>query len=508
MITRIRWHGTSTVIAIALVATLSPCTAATGPDAPIDWQKAAVGDIEAAYRITAAEHPGMVDKSNPNFAKLLERARSDALALAARVTTAGGYDAVMSRFKSVLNDGHAGTYAAVPDKIATPVQWPGFVAAWRGNAMFVYKAAPGGPAEGARITGCDGTPIKTLIERNVFAYRHGRQSLGDWWAYARLTLIDRGNPFIARAVACTFETAGKATTQTLKWGPLPDYYQSWKDGSANGDRLPVGITERAPGLFWVAMPTFQPDEGERAAYKAINAAITAKRASLLKARAIVLDLRFNQGGSSTWSNNLAALLWGQPRYDRVRGAYDAAVRTWWRPTDANEKMLRAYAGMSRQQGDSEAETFMIALANRFATARAIGGPFVVEEDAVVPERPERPPENLPGDPAALTTPVYVIVPGQCASACLDAVDYFKLFPNTVLIGAPSSSDSTYMDVRSELLPSGMGGVIIPMKMYVNRPRGNGVFYRPDIEMTDFDWSTESFQRRIETDLKTRYRKSL
>jgi hypothetical protein len=60
-----------------------------------------------------------------------------------------------------------------------------------------------------------------------------------------------------------------------------------------------------------------------------------------------------------------------------------------------------------------------------------------------------------------------------------------------------------MEVRTEALPSTMAQAIIPMKMYVNRPRGNGVFYSPDILMADFDWSTGSFLKRIQADLKNK-----
>jgi hypothetical protein len=80
----------------------------------------------------------------------------------------------------------------------------------------------------------------------------------------------------------------------------------------------------------------------------------------------------------------------------------------------------------------------------------------------------------------------VIVPGQCASAYLDAIDYFKRFQYTKLIGAPSSADSTYMEVRNPKLPSGMAYAIIPMKMVIDRPRGNGVYYQPGIEIRDFN----------------------
>jgi hypothetical protein len=131
----------------------------------------------------------------------------------------------------------------------------------------------------------------------------------------------------------------------------------------------------------------------------------------------------------------------------------------------------------------------------FEAAVTRGDKYLVE-----PDIPESSSATKTDEPSELHTPVYVIVPGQCASACLDAIDYFKRFPNTKLIGAPSSADSTYMEVRNPKLPSGMAYAIIPMKIYVDRPRGKGVFYQPDIEMRDFDWSTANFLKRVEADL--------
>jgi C-terminal processing protease CtpA/Prc len=53
------------------------------------------------------------------------------------------------------------------------------------------------------------------------------------------------------------------------------------------------------------MPDFQPDDAGVAAYKALDAELAAKADELRGARAVVLDLRFNQGGSSAWSYRIA-----------------------------------------------------------------------------------------------------------------------------------------------------------------------------------------------------------
>ena len=99
-----------------------------------------------------------------------------------------------------------------------------------------------------------------------------------------------------------------------------------------------------------------------------------------------------------------------------------------------------------------------------------------------------------------TTPVYVITPGRCASACLDAIDTFTLFGNMSLVGAPTSGDTVYMEVRSEELPSGKGRIVIPIKFWHQRPRESGEVYQPRLRVDDLDWSSATFLRAIEKDL--------
>ena len=481
------------VVAVLMICTMSSLTLAAN-SAP-DWRALASSDIEAAYIETRDNHPGMFDPKNPNFPKLLEMARTEALKLARNATNAAGFEATLTRFKAVLNDGHAGAYASLPDALSPQIKWPGFVAAWRGNAMYVFKSASGGPPEGARIVSCDKKPVKTLVERNYFRFSDGREIPGAWWSSARRLFVDDGNPFVTLPGSCMFQHKGKVKNRTLSWSAVPDYYQVWKNGSANGDSLPIGIMERAPGIFWYALPDFQPDDAGTAAYKKLYADTATNRDNLLKARAIVLDLRFNQGGSSNWSKMLAKQLWGEARVDRSLKAYFAKTQTWWRPTTGNLAAVKEFIPLLEQQDDPESAAMVKMFMPIFEAAVTRGDKYLVE-----PDLPESSDAAKAEEPAELKTPVYVVVPGQCASACLDAIDYFKRFPNTKLIGAPSSADSTYMEVRNPKLPSGMAYAIIPMKMYVDRPRGKGAIYQPDIEMRDFDWSTDNFLKRIESDL--------
>ena len=98
-------------------------------------------------------------------------------------------------------------------------------------------------------------------------------------------------------------------------------------------------------------------------------------------------------------------------------------------------------------------------------------------------------------------PVYVITDGACVSACLDAVDIFTRFEGVKLVGAPTSADTEYLEIRRESLPSKRGWVVLPTKIWVKRPRGSGEIYRPDILITDLDWDSAAMSRAILNDLK-------
>ena len=460
-----------------------------------DWSALAAADIEAAFRETRDNHPGMYDPANPGFPDRLDQARAQALILARQATSAAGFDATMSRFKAVLDDGHAGAYATLPEESQPPVRWPGFVAAWRGRALYVYRSAAGGPAPGSEIVSCDGVPIRALIARQVFGFHDGGTIPGRWWSNARLVLVDDGNPFVRPPHTCVLRQGRARSRIRLAWSPAPEHYYEWRSQSINGERLPIGMVERAPGVFWIALPDFSPDDAGVAAYQALYQAVEAARPQLLKARAIVLDLRHNNGGSSNWSRFLAQRLWGKRRVEAALRDYGRRSQAWWRATPDNLAELRRFVTLLERQGDRETADLVRGFVPRFEAAIAQGERYVLE-----PDSPEDPAGDTAADPPELVAPVYVIVPGQCASACLDAIDQFKRFAGTRLIGAPSSADSTYMEVRSAPLPSGMAQVIIPMKVYVGRPRGNGAHYPPDIEVRDLDWSTAGFLRHIEADL--------
>jgi hypothetical protein len=490
-----------TMLCAALAAAPVLASATVLPQTPEQWRQAAAEDIEAGYRITLENHPGTHDRANPGFTGNLAAARKLGLDYAARVTDARGYEAAILAFHARVKDGHAGMFPTLPNGDLTAQRWPGFVAAWRGDALYVYAAAGNAPAKGARVVSCDGVPVRELVKTNVFAFLGREEVDGMWWGHARKLFVDSGNPFITLPRRCRFELSGKKSDLALHWETRTEQGREWFHASYNGDRLPIGLSEPRPGLIWAALPTFQPNEQERASYQSMFADMKANRQRLLSARAVVVDLRHNQGGSSMWSLSFSGALWGDARVERRLAAYFAREETWYRASPDNTSYLASMADQLKREGQADAEKWARELAANMQAALQRGDLWaVVRGDSAAPANPEA---DVEGAPAPFTRPLYVMVPGQCASACLDALDYFTRFPNTRLIGAPSSADSTYMEVRYQPLDSGRATVIVPIKVNVNRPRANGEFYKPAITINALEWNTQNLVEVVEADLKRR-----
>jgi hypothetical protein len=463
----------------------------------IDWRAAALQDVKAAYDIYVMNHPGVEEPANKNFVAQLQRARDAGLARAAKARDRFDYMDALGAFTAELSDGHAQAFAnPLPAAPSAQREWPGFVVAWRGKGAFVHRAGEGAPAPvGSRILACNGQSITDFLKTRQGLRAVRPAEAGGWWFWTPRAFVSSPSlPLRTRAQSCRFSTpSGETVDAKLSWLPAPAELADWQNQASDGDRTPIGLTEPRPGMFLIGLPDFQPNEQAVASYRALYEALRTRRSELLKARAVVLDLRHNNGGSSTWPQQTAHALWGRTLVERRLAKYNRDVRVWWRATPDNIAHVVALEGRLLKEGNKEDAAWIKSVATGMKKARTAGQPFYVEEEDEAPAT---------GGPTVsqLKVPIYVITPGRCGSACLDAVDIFKRFDNVKLIGAPTSADSPYMDVRVADLPSGHGRIVVPNKVYSGRRRRGGEIYVPDIEVRDIDWSTAVFLDRIERDL--------
>jgi hypothetical protein len=480
------------------VAAQTPTQSPPPPSSPEEWRAVAEADVNEAYQVFVDNHPGMYDAANPSFPATLAEARDRGLAAAGQVQDRTGYERSLAIFSSVLSDGHA-LVQATRSQAATQEQtrhWPGFAALWRQDQLFVVTPDPNSPLANTTIVACDGLETQAFLSDRLRVRNFRGNEAGQWWVVPSRLFWAIGEPAADQPRRCTFRTAeGRDIARDLEWQPASPEDRSFYSGRVFASAEPIGLHEPRPGLFVIGLGDFQPDEAGRAAYARLYEDLNARRDDLRAARAVVLDLRGNQGGSSQWSHQVAEILWG---VEAVQTRIPPIVGIDWRTSEGNIAYIRNQVSVWRERGMTELADDWTNVATQMEAAAARGEPLWREASG----RGDAPGTPIDSD---FERPVYVINWGLCASACLDANDYFGLFDNTRRIGSPTSADSTYMEVRAAPLTSGQGVVVIPNKTWVGRQRGWGEVYGPDIPMTGLDWSTDAFLDRIEQDLADRAR---
>ncbi len=449
-------------------------------------------DILDAYELLAMHHPGMYNPFDPGFAERLEDGKREALLEAQAADTQADRMLAVQAINNALADGHAQVTIAYNGGMGYR---PGFEAAWRGDALYVTSSSQATPRRGAKLISCDGEPATDLIEKEVFRAFGRPKEAGQWWQMAG-SFFRRGDhstkPY---PQACSFlSPEGSVEAVQLRWErPSLEEFKARLEAAARPD--PLGMTHTENGLRWITLSSFSPGPDGVAAYDQIFSDLRAQSDALEDARAIVLDLRGNKGGSSTWSRRIAEHLWGREAVAWAMADYFRDTEVWYLADEGN---LAYFAGLGtklRERGLPEeiadwADEMHVSL----SAANAEGGIFYKQLYGM-----ELLAQSQPASPRSLP-PVYVIIDGGCVSACLDAVDTFTRFEGVKLVGAPTSADTEYLETRSEPLPSGRGRVVLPTKIWVKRPRGSGEVYLPDLLVTDLDWTTETMVEHILRDL--------
>jgi hypothetical protein len=432
-----------------------------------DWSQALRQDAQALHDDAATNHPGPINTLDPDFAKRNDQGLTLALKRAGQVHDFAGYWYAMKAYVASFEDGHMG-FGTTGDAPKFDTKWPGFLTGFdAAGAQRVMSRADDAPLPlGARLASCGGVPAEALAAENVGAFE------GRWFIASRHIwrggelFVDRGNPFIKRPTTCVFEVGGRLEQVSLTWREI--------NPAALSDRLaitsqfvrpPIAARTLADGTRWFSLSSFNGDPASDSGRNlpGLIAGMKADRAVLVAAPAIILDLRGNGGGSSDWSRQIAAILWGDQRFAGLGIDSDSVE---WRASEANIASLTEARDTRKAILSPEAKAWFDRTIAGMQAAHAKGEKLWRD-----PEDKEPP---VPGDPPAPPRgPVYFITDAGCGSACLDAADLWKAL-GAIQIGQQTSADTLYMDVRQDVLPSGVARLSVPMKVYRGRKRGSNV----------------------------------
>lgn len=472
---------------LALLALLTACAPVPpSPDAlpsgdplPDDpWAALAVSDLEALRDLIRDNHPGARDDENPAFARWLEEGFGRAREQAEQVR---GYSGYLFTLRAFVNGFRDGNLQLVPGLQRRFFVWPGFLIAYDGKAYRVAAVddkATAAPVIGSRLVSCDGVPAATLANTLVAPYFGNWQLEAERRRFAPYLLIDRGNPFVARPKRCRFDEDGASTELDLAWGGIgADELTARITSARTRIRPPNGIHSIGNGGFWISLSRIATTGDGVAASEAraslgqLLEDIDAQLRAIRRAALLIIDLRGNSGGDSSWGEQVIRRIWGERYLEALRPA-TAAVD--WRVSAGNAGDLATWEETLTKSFGAGSE--QVAWARRVAAGvrAALGAAEVFwrETPAVSPGSKRRPGKS------PLRAQVFVVTDGACAGACLEIAGLLLAFDGTTHVGLPTSGETVYASVRSETLPSGLADLSFAMKVHRARPRGHNQPYVP------------------------------
>jgi hypothetical protein len=189
---------------------------------------------------------------------------------------------------------------------------------------------------------------------------------------------------------------------------------------------------------------------------------------------VVLDLRGNGGGASSYGDEIAEALMGG-RYVRgvQRGTPSENCTDSWRATPGNLEALRAFKREAGANLDPQTRRFIEDAERRVEGAIRAGKPFDVPISACPgADDPEAPPAD--GRGSLLTGRMVVLTDAACFSSCLQVVEQFRRL-GALHVGDATDAATRYMEVREAILPSGISYASTLQKVAMAAPRQIGPF---------------------------------
>lgn len=425
------------------------------------WQALARNDLDFACALLRDNHPAMAPElGDAGFSARVERAYADARARIEKVETYGGARLTIEIFAAAAEDAHVFADFAHQRKYFV---WPGFLTRTDGERYFTVGAGDNLPAEGSELISCDGIAAGELARRRI------APTVADWSVEAQRVgnawrlLVDERNGFMTAPKSCVFETGGVRTEAALGWqGSTYETIAPVIEATSQRAAAGYGVEQLADGGFWIAM------EDMHAEAEAVVKAAEARKAEIRAAPYVVIDVRGNGGGSSSYGDRLAKIVFGRaPAYE------GPPIRSAWRASKGNAAAMESEAKNAPQErpGDKDYAQWTRSTADMLHKAIAAGRPFAPASPKKGETAPafEDPAGGAPGEAR-----VYLLTDNACFSSCLLMTASFKTLGATQ-VGRATNAATRYMESRGEQLPSRLGFFYILQKVSIGSPTRIGPF---------------------------------
>lgn len=454
---------------VILCLALTGCASQTTPIEPKSpWSQMTRIDVEAAYKMLSEDHPGMAESVNDDelknnmaagYAKALERAK--------QVESFEGYLATMSALSMAAGDKHVWSRTSYKAK---SVKWTGLMISRQGDDYVVTSDEEQDEEKslvGYRLVSCDNVAVDTFAKDKLGEFHAVWSIEAQRIQKTPYLLIDDGNPFVLRPQNCQFEKQQQQVSRNMEWQTvkrteLKDKIRAASNRGAAGH----GVKEFEKG-YWIGLQTLGKKAGD------VVAEVQAKQALLKQAEVVVLDVRGNGGGNSTYGDQIARVLFDNADESK-RTKHNCDVV--WRVSNRNLKQMEYYVDAFSSSMPEFVEGFKPKLElakSAFEQDKDFTGP--TECSTTKPEAEE---SAVKKPMPKAKKKVVLLTDNTCFSSCLIVTDRFKKL-GALHIGQPTDANTHYMEVREDVMPSGLSHFSTLQAMSPASPKHYGLFI-PDV----------------------------
>ena len=310
---------------------------------------------------------------------------------------------------------------------------------------------------------------KTITENHPGIYNDQDPNFGRHlhiaYIKAKKNFVKSSNPEKHKKVIYEFVGSFNDTHLRVNWKSQQSISPVGNEEKSKFQILPFADDQ----IYWITFPTFEIDSSQREGFNLI----LKKLAGFRHKKAIVFDLRGNQGGNSEYGSQIIETLFGKRLVNYKNCIANRHVFVDWRASIGNLAHLHhLYDKYKSSWLRDVSEGVKLSLSQNLPYFRERSQTSCYSKGTMQPRNHSSP-------------QIIAIIDSSNVSAALDFIDELKtLQPKVRLIGQKTNADRLYMEVRSLDLPSGIGVFHFPIKVYRNRVRSDNQPYMPDVEYKD------------------------
>ncbi len=449
----------------------------------ITWREKTVNDLQKIRSTLEANHPAfktLQESPEKDFLEWFESGFRVAKRRAEQVDSLFGYYFTLRAYALGFRDEHLVVQVASFDRFKEQMKfrWPGFAVQQSDkNQIRISSVNPlvqnQVPSVGAILVSCDGREPETILNENVYTFYGNKRILKNRATFVPRIFVDSANPFIQLPKICIFQKDGKAKSYAIKWTSI-SFEDLWPkiDVSYNAKLQSTAAKILDGDIHWVSLPTFSPDSmGEQNLGNIISEAKTHRNH-----KSLVIDLRGNGGGSSTWGMDVLKGYFGEEYIDEIQNqSRKISQETFeYRVSKDNLKYFEDLLG-NASKNILKTDNFFVRVASEMRKA------LNEDKEVISVKLAELDVQKSHGNKIQFSGKIFVLTDMYCASACLSVLDAIKLIPGVVHAGQETSADAVFMQ---STVPTALSDPMIqfsfPVLRIRNRSRGNNSPVVPQI----------------------------